>query len=160
MCGNSAYCWNTMLTGRRFADVVVTSAPCSTTRPTSGVSKPAIMRSVVVLPQPDGPSIEKNSPSRISSVTSSTAVWLPKRLLTASSAIAAMRRLRPADDVENVALGILEPRGRDPTPAVDLTVALDARDVVVLLESDPLALQAGDRPFEVVDEPRRRRRLV
>ncbi len=28
-----------------------------------GVSNPAIMRSVVVLPQPDGPSIEKNSPS-------------------------------------------------------------------------------------------------
>ena len=31
-----------------------------------GCSKPAIMRSVVVLPQPDGPSIEKNSPRWIS----------------------------------------------------------------------------------------------
>jgi hypothetical protein len=30
--------------------------------PEVGVSKPAIIRSVVVLPQPDGPSIEKNSP--------------------------------------------------------------------------------------------------
>src|SRR5438876_811634 len=54
MCGNSAYCWNTMFTGRLFAETVVTSFPSSTTRPTSGVSNPAIIRSVVVLPQPDG----------------------------------------------------------------------------------------------------------
>ena len=33
-------------------------------RPLVGRSKPAIMRSVVVLPQPDGPSIVKNSPRR------------------------------------------------------------------------------------------------
>ena len=66
----------------------VTSVPCEHDRPASGVSKPAIIRSVVVLPQPLGPSIEKNSPSAISSVTSSTAVWLPKRLLTPLSAIA------------------------------------------------------------------------
>src|SRR5262245_65029815 len=45
------------------------------------------MRSVVVLPQPLGPSIEKNSPSPISSDTSSTATAPPKRLLTFSSAI-------------------------------------------------------------------------
>ena len=77
-----------MLTGRRLADTVVTSAPFSTTRPLSGSSNPAIIRRLVVLPQPEGPSIEKNSPSRISSVTQSTAVWLPKRLLTPSSAIA------------------------------------------------------------------------
>ena len=32
--------------------------------PAVGSSKPPIMRSVVVLPQPDGPSSEKNSPSR------------------------------------------------------------------------------------------------
>ena len=33
-----------------------------TIRPASGRSKPAIIRSVVVFPQPDGPSSEKNSP--------------------------------------------------------------------------------------------------
>jgi hypothetical protein len=38
-----------------------------------GCSKPAIIRSVVVLPQPDGPSIEKNSPSAMSKSASSTA---------------------------------------------------------------------------------------
>ena len=42
----------------------MTSAPWSRTRPAVGSSKPAIIRSVVVLPEPDGPSIEKNSPSR------------------------------------------------------------------------------------------------
>ena len=32
--------------------------------PSSGRSKPAISRSVVVLPEPDGPSSVKNSPAR------------------------------------------------------------------------------------------------
>ena len=38
------------------------SVPSSRIRPAVGCSKPAISRSVVVLPQPDGPSREKNSP--------------------------------------------------------------------------------------------------
>ena len=37
------------------------SSPSSRMRPSSGVSKPASMRSSVVLPQPDGPSSAKNS---------------------------------------------------------------------------------------------------
>ena len=49
--------------------------------PASGVSNPAIMRSVVVLPHPDGPSIEKNSPPGIVNDTSSTAVTEPKRFV-------------------------------------------------------------------------------
>ena len=44
----------------------MTSSPWSRIRPSVGSSKPAIIRSVVVLPEPDGPSIEKNSPSRTS----------------------------------------------------------------------------------------------
>src|SRR5256885_16858513 len=40
-------------------------------------AKPAIVRSSVVLPQPDGPSSVKNSPSSISSDTSSTARTVP-----------------------------------------------------------------------------------
>src|SRR5919198_3787879 len=89
MCGKSAYCWKTMFTGRRFARTSVTSVPCMTMRPASGSSKPATMRSVVVLPHPLGPSSEKNSPSAISSDTSSTAFTPPKRLLTPTSPIAA-----------------------------------------------------------------------
>jgi len=45
------------------------SWPPTWTRPESGISKPAIMRKDVVLPQPDGPSSEKNSPAAMSSVT-------------------------------------------------------------------------------------------
>ena len=40
----------------------MTSRPSSSTSPSSGRSKPAISRSVVVLPEPDGPSSVKNSP--------------------------------------------------------------------------------------------------
>ena len=57
-----------------------------------GSSKPAIMRSVVVLPQPDGPSIEKNSPSWISNETSSTATTSSKRFVTDSRTIASVAR--------------------------------------------------------------------
>ena len=62
------------------------STPSSRMRPSSGVSKPASMRSSVVLPQPDGPSSAKNSFSRMSSETPSTAATGPKRLVTLSMA--------------------------------------------------------------------------
>ena len=39
-----------------------TSRPSSKTRPSSGRSNPAISLSVVVLPEPEGPSSVKNSP--------------------------------------------------------------------------------------------------
>src|SRR3954452_8767739 len=51
-------------------------------RPAVGSSKPAIIRSVVVFPDPDGPSIEKNSPSRTSRSTPATAMTSPKRFST------------------------------------------------------------------------------
>ena len=51
-----------MLTLRWRGETQVTSSPSRITAPSLGSSKPAIIRSVVVLPQPLGPSIEKNSP--------------------------------------------------------------------------------------------------
>jgi hypothetical protein len=54
MWGNSAYCWNTVLTLRLWGvrrDVDALEAAW----PAVGCSKPAIILSVVVLPQPDGP---------------------------------------------------------------------------------------------------------
>src|SRR5919204_200311 len=80
-----------MFTGRRFGRTRVTSSPCRTMRPASGTSKPAIIRRLVVLPQPLGPSSEKNSPSAIESDTSCTAATRPNPLLTPSSAIATLR---------------------------------------------------------------------
>ncbi len=47
-----------------------------------GDSNPAIIRSVVVLPQPEGPSIEKNSPRPMLKHASCTATKSAKRLLT------------------------------------------------------------------------------
>src|SRR5688572_3676009 len=45
-------------------------------------SNPAIMRKVVVLPQPDGPSSTTNSPSLISIETLATTTELPNDLVT------------------------------------------------------------------------------
>src|SRR4051812_28465600 len=53
--------------------------------PEVGCSSPAMSRSAVDLPQPEGPTNEKNSPSLISRVRSSTAVTLPKFLVTCCS---------------------------------------------------------------------------
>ena len=56
-----------MLTGRSCGGICAMSLPSSRMRPSSGVSKPASIRSSVVLPQPLGPSSAKNSPARMSS---------------------------------------------------------------------------------------------
>ncbi len=84
-----------MFTSRRLAGMPTTFSPCSRIRPPVGSSKPPIMRSVVVLPQPDGPSIEKKSPSRISTLTPSTAATGPSAvrnsLRTSISSIAVAR---------------------------------------------------------------------
>ena len=71
-----------MLTLRLCGGVADMSTPSSRISPASGRSKPAIMRSVVVLPQPDGPTIEKNSPPGMSSEMSSTAATSPKRFVS------------------------------------------------------------------------------
>ena len=71
--GNSARCWNTILTLRRFGGVPSTDLPLMRMSPVAGSSKPAIMRISVVLPQPDGPRMEKKEPAGISNETSSTA---------------------------------------------------------------------------------------
>src|SRR5919106_4190867 len=70
------------------------------------VSSPAIMRSVVDLPQPDGPSRTMNSPSSISSETSSTAGGpaLPKRLLMRLRRTTAMATGRSLDRARRHAL--------------------------------------------------------
>ena len=52
-----------MLVGRRLAGMPSIDWPSTEIKPLVGLSKPAIMRNSVVLPQPDGPSSEKNSPS-------------------------------------------------------------------------------------------------
>ena len=69
-----------MLTGRSCGSTGAMSRPPSRMRPSSGVSKPASIRSSVVLPQPLGPNSAKNSPALMSSESRSTARKLPKCL--------------------------------------------------------------------------------
>src|SRR3990170_5864194 len=85
-----------MLPLRGCGGTPVTSAPRRRMRPASGCSKPAIIRSVVVLPQPLGPRSVMNSPSRMSNDTSRTASTLSKRLLTPSREIATVSDMRAA----------------------------------------------------------------
>ncbi|MNY12208.1 hypothetical protein D3C86_1452770 [compost metagenome] len=72
MCGNSARDWNTMPKLRRCAGVLPMSSPSRRISPPVRVSRPAIMRSKVVLPQPEGPRKHTSLPSgkcRFTSVT-------------------------------------------------------------------------------------------
>ncbi len=54
--------------------MATTDLPSIAMSPAVGVSKPAIIIKVVVLPEPLGPSIVRNSPERMSSDTPSTAL--------------------------------------------------------------------------------------
>ena len=60
----------------------VMSLPATTILPADGSSKPATMRSTVVLPQPDGPRNETNSPGSTSRLKSWTTVLAPKDFRT------------------------------------------------------------------------------
>src|SRR6266540_6350251 len=82
MFGNSAYDWTTIPMFRLLAGRLVTSTSLMTIVPPVGRSKPAIIRSVVVLPQPDGPRKDTNSPRSAASVKSWTAATSPKALRT------------------------------------------------------------------------------
>ena len=65
-----------MPTLRCAVGLLVTSCPLIWIVPVVGSSNPAIMRSVVVFPQPDGPRKETSSPFSISRLKSSTATEL------------------------------------------------------------------------------------
>src|SRR4051812_6799900 len=80
--GKSARLWKTMFTGRLLAGTPIIDRPRMRMSPDVGCSKPAIMRIKVVLPQPEGPRMEKNSPGATLKLTSLTAAYEPKRLMT------------------------------------------------------------------------------
>ena len=74
MCGNSARSWNTMPRPRSPGSRSLTTVSPMTICREVGVSRPEIMLSVVVLPQPDGPTMIRNSPSRMSMLMPLTAL--------------------------------------------------------------------------------------
>ena len=62
-----------MLTGRRFGATAAMLRPPMAMSPSSGWMNPAIILSSVVLPQPDGPRIEKKLPRWTLNDSASTA---------------------------------------------------------------------------------------
>src|SRR5215470_6931941 len=94
-------------------------------RPWSSSQKPATMRSSVVLPQPDGPSSVKNSPSRTVIETSFTA-RTPEKLRATPSIVIAVMSARAPDDVLNLL------RGRDALFHPGVLVVVDELDVLQL----------------------------
>jgi len=66
-----------MLTSRSVADSAVTSSLSIRMAPSLAASSPAIMRSTVVLPQPDGPSSVVKVPDATAKLTPATAVVAP-----------------------------------------------------------------------------------
>jgi hypothetical protein len=71
-----------MLTSRLLGYFVVTSTPSMKTRPALACSSPAIVRSVVVLPQPEGPSNVTSVPGSISKLTLVTIDIISYRFIT------------------------------------------------------------------------------
>src|SRR5262245_39499385 len=89
---------------RSEARLKATSSPPSRMRPEVGNSRPAIMRKVVVLPQPEGPSRQKKEPSGMVKLSSFTAMKSPKaffRFSTRISAIGLLRKFRYDDEHES-----------------------------------------------------------
>src|SRR5215216_4083000 len=69
---------------RRSGGRPVTSSSCTRMRPWSGASKPAIRRSAVVLPLPEGPSSARISPFSTASERPRRTGWAPKLLSSRS----------------------------------------------------------------------------
>ncbi|SLD71602.1 Uncharacterised protein [Mycobacteroides abscessus subsp. massiliense] len=73
MCGYRAYDWNTIAMSRSLGAFSLTRSPAMVSSPDEMSSSPAIMFSVVDLPQPEGPTRMMNSPSAMFRLTSCTA---------------------------------------------------------------------------------------
>src|SRR5215475_11401676 len=87
-----------MAMSRCEARLKVTSLPSRIICPDVGNSRPAIILSVVVLPQPEGPSRQKNSPSLTVKVESLTAAKSPKLLCSRWTRISAIFSIRKLGD--------------------------------------------------------------
>src|SRR5262249_56014011 len=124
MGGDSADDWKTLPRPRLRGDTPLTTRPSKRMSPLSGVSKPAIIRSVVVLPQPEPPTSETSSPGRMSSDSPSTAVAPAKRLRTSRSTMfieaSARKLLQPLLDEAVLLLGRPHEVERDELQVGDL----------------------------------------
>src|SRR5262245_35025795 len=154
MFGKSAYDWKTMPTLRWFGGTHVMSRPSIVISPAVGFSKPAIIRSVVVLPQPEGPRNDTNSPFSTARLKSMTAAVSPKYFWTPVSSRNAMRLLAAlagAGDGDLAARAAPEQGDeahRDPRQA-----EADERDgglLVGLVAAEDVEVRGEGRPCQVV----------
>src|SRR5690242_14274286 len=109
-----------MLTGRRFGRKPSIGLPPIAMLPASGAMNPAIIRSSVVLPQPDGPRIEKKLPRSTANDRLSTARCVPKRLTTPRTARSGSRAglgAVEAIDADTFGGRLLSSRSRGQVPA-------------------------------------------
>src|SRR4029079_4863924 len=113
------------------------SSPPSVIRPESGCSKPAIILSVVVLPEPEGPRSVKNSPAATVRSTVSTATTSPYVFLHPSTATSAATD-EALQDVEPLVQFFVADRERD-EDADDVPV-----DAAGEQQQSLLARHAGD----------------
>ena len=86
-CGKSAYFWKTVFTGLWLGGRLLMSWPWRRIFPLVGISKPAIMRRVVVFPQPEGPRKVTNSPLRTYRFILSMTLTPSNSLQTSTSSI-------------------------------------------------------------------------
>ncbi|MEZ5721521.1 MAG: hypothetical protein R3D59_07545 [Paracoccaceae bacterium] len=82
--GNRARCWKTMFTGRLFGGTSSIERPLIRMSPEVGSRKPATIRMIVVLPQPEGPSSVTSVPGAMSRSSGCSATTAPKCLVTLS----------------------------------------------------------------------------
>src|SRR5882672_1641061 len=147
--GNNARCWNTMFTGRRFGGTPFMPAPPMRISPESGCWKPAIMRSSVVLPQPEGPRIEKKLPRSTLNERSPTAVKAPKRFVTfsASRSACCTGSVRGFHAIEHTPFDLLDARrhGRIPADVLDRRIGEALGELRLQLRVHELVRALGRR---------------
>ena len=136
-----------MFTFRSYGGTSSTGSPSSRMWPSVGTSKPASMRSVVVLPHPDGPSRLKNSPFGIARSMLSTAVKSPNRFVTPSIVI--------ASDTYPLSCPVstLMPLSLRPKNLGIRTAAMTAV-IETTIMSVPIALIVGETPKRIADQMR------
>ena len=106
----------------RTAATWVTSLPWRRIAPAVGSSKPAIIRSIVVLPEPDGPSSAKNSPSTIVEVDVVDRDDVAERFVTPTSRTASFGWPRLEPGARSLRTPRYQPTSRAPARSVTTMV--------------------------------------
>ena len=129
------------------------SFPAMRTTPADGATNPPMMFSVVVLPQPDGPSRQKNSPSRMSRSRGCNATASPKLLLTPRSSIALARSAASAAGAARSSfIGKLVNADRPPSASARLDRLDERNHAIAVVKSWIGDVGAANRRVDVAEQ--------